>query len=523
MTKALQFLAVRILGARCSPEGNSASRRLVILSLLSTQLIACAAQSGPSQPVAPQRLAIGYAAPFGQGEIVNELATEGLLQTMPDGSHEPRLAESWTISPDGLTVDVRVRPGVVFHDGAELNAEIVGAYLRHARTDPELLQTQPALADIESIETALPYGLRIHLTQPSALIEDALSIGIERREEGRLIGTGAFALTDETGNEFTFVAHRDYHRGTPEVDIVTLTTYPSHRLAWVAMMRNEIDFLHQVPTNAREFIEAESSVDLYSVARPYAFTVAFNLAKPLLSSTEVRQALNHAVDRRAVIERALAGYSQPASGIWAPHWAYGGIERVYRYDPLLADEMLTSAGFPPPEDAPHPRTSDAVPARLRFNLLVPSDTSTSETIALVVQQQMHAVGVDMTLESVDPRQLYSRVTSGEWDAALVPQNVARTPSRLYNLWHSSEPLGAIYGYSVADDVLDSVRHAANREELVAATTAFQQMLYDDPPGIFIAEDRHARAVSRRFEIPPLEPGADVFDTFWRWRRVDALP
>ena len=522
MTKALYFFTVLILGARCSLEGNSAARRLFIVALLTTNLVACAAQSGPSEPAAPQRLAIGYAAPFGQGEIVNELATEGLLQTMPDGRHEPRLAESWTISPDGLTVDIQLRADVAFHDGAELNAEIVGAFLRHARTDPGLLQTQPALADIESIETALPYGLRIHLTQPSALIEDALSIGIERREEGRLIGTGPFALSDETGNVITFVAHRDYHRGTPAVDVVTLTTYPSHRLAWVAMMRNEIDFLHQVPTNAREFIDAESSVDLYSVARPYAFTVAFNLTKPILSSTEVRQALNHAVDRRAVIERALVGYGRPASGIWAPHWAYGGVERVYRYDPLLADEMLTRAGFPPPDDTARPKTSERAPARLRFNLLVPSDTSTSETIALVVQQQMHAIGVDMTLESVDPRQLRSRVTGGDWDAALVPQNTARTPSRLYNLWHSSEPL-AFYGYSAADDVLDSLRHAANREELVAATTAFQQMLYDDPPGIFIAEDRHARAVSRRFEIPPIEPGADVFDTFWRWRRVDPLP
>ena len=184
--------------------------------------------------------------------------------------------------------------------------------------------------------------------------------------------------------------------------------------------------------------------------------------------------------------------------------------------------MLTMAGFPPPDDGAHPRSSEAMPARLRFTLLVPSDTSTSETIALVVQQQMHAVGVDMALESVDPRQFLTRVASGDWDAALLPVNTARAPSRFYNIWHSSEPR-AIFGYSAADDVLDTLRHAANREELAAATTTFQQMLYDNPPGIFIAEDRHARAISRRFEIPPLQPGEDVIETLWRWRRVDALP
>ena len=210
---------------------------------------------------------------------------------MPDGEHRPGLAESWTVSPDGLTVDLQLRAGVTFHDGTELNAAVVGDFLREARTDPQQLQNQAALADIESIETVLPHGLRLHLAQPSALIEDALSIRIERREEDRLIGTGPFALSDQTGGIYTFVANRDYHGGAPAVDVVTLTTYPSHRVAWVAMMRNEIDFLHQVPTNAREFIEAESSVALYSVARSYAFTVGFNLVQPLFASAEVRQAL----------------------------------------------------------------------------------------------------------------------------------------------------------------------------------------------------------------------------------------
>ncbi len=522
MTKALHSLAVLVLDARCSLAGNSASVRFFLVALLTTSLIACAAQSGPSGPTAPQRLAIGYAAPGGQGEIVSKLTTEGLLETMPDGEHRAGLAESWTVSSDGLTVDLQLRAGVTFHDGTELDAEIVGDFLRHARTDPQQLQNQAALADIQSIETVLPHGLRLHLAQPSALIEDALSIRIERREGDLLIGTGPFALSDQTGADYRFVANRDYHGGPPAVDVVTLTTYQSHRVAWVAMMRNEIDLLYQVPTNAREFIEAESSVDLYTVARSYAYTVAFNLAQPQFESVQVRQALNHAVDRRAIIERALAGYSRPASGVWAPHWAYGGVERVYRYDPLLADEMLTRAGFPPPDDGAHPGTSEAVPARLRFTLLVPSDTSASETIALIVQQQMHALGIDMKLESVDPRHLLSRVTSGDWDAALVPQNTARAPSRLYNMWHSSEPR-AIYGYSAADDVLDSLRHAANREQLAGATTAFQRMLYDNPPGIFIAEDQHARAISRRFEVPPLQPGEDVFETLWRWRRVDALP
>ena len=93
----------------------------------------------------------------------------------------------------------------------------------------------------------------------------------------------------------------------------------------------------------------------------------------------------------------------------------------------------------------------------------------------MMQRQMHAVGVDMTLESVDPRQLMTRVASGNWDAALVPQNTGRTPLRLYNMWHSSEPR-AVFGYTAADDVLESLRHAGTREELAIASTAFPDPL-----------------------------------------------
>ena len=283
--------------------------------------------------------------PGGQDVLVRELTTEGLLGLTIDGEHRPLLAESWTISDDGLTVSIRLREGVTFHDGAPLSAKIVAEFLDSARVDPRQLQNHPALADIASSETLGPVRLQLHFSRPSALIEDALSLGIERHESELLSGTGPFALSNETEGQITFVANRDYHGGPPAVDVVTLTNYQNHRSAWVAMMRNEIDFLYEVPASEWDFVEAESTVDLYSVARPYAVTVAFNMRQPPPSDTAVRQALNHGVDRRAVIEHALAADSRPVSGVWSQHWAYGGVERVYRYDPLVADEMLTRAGF----------------------------------------------------------------------------------------------------------------------------------------------------------------------------------
>jgi ABC-type transport system substrate-binding protein len=191
---------------------------------------------------------------------------------------------------------------------------------------------------------------------------------------------------------------------------------------------------------------------------------------------------------------------------------------VYPYDPVLADELLVQAGHP----MPHPSSSvsgDDAPARFTFTCLIPANTAPFEEIAVLVQRQLHEVGVHMRLESVDPRALERRITDNAWDAVLVPQQTGKTLARLYSLYHSAERFN-YFGYSGADELLDALRHAATRDALALATAAFQQRLYDDPPAIFLAERYKVRAVSRRFEIPPVLPGRDVIFSLWQWKQAD---
>ena len=142
---------------------------------------------------------------------------------------------------------------------------------------------------------------------------------------------------------------------------------------------------------------------------------------------------------------------------------------------------------------------------------------TEERIALLVQRQLYDIGVEMQIEALSIQELTARVTSRAYDAALVPQNLSRTLSRLYVFWHSSQAL-ALFGYTAADAVLSDLRYAATDDEVTRAASAFQTILYDDPPAIFLAVPRRARAVSRRFDVPAV-PGEDVTETVWRWRRT----
>ena len=477
----------------------------------------CTIPRTASEPDVPQTLSIGYAGAGGQSELLLKLTTESLLQTTSEGLHEPQLAESWSVSDDGLSVTLTLRGNVRFHDGVELSADVVKQALDAARTDLGQLQAHPSLGDIRAIEI-VDDRLRIELKQPSALLLDDLGIRIQRGTGERPIGTGPFSLESETAGSMTLVANPSYYQGRPSMDVVTVTAFPTVRTAWAAMMRGEIDFLFDVPVGAREFVEAESSIELFTTERPYAYMVGFNVRGSPFSNTRVRQALNHAVDRRIVIDRALRGDGRAASGIWPSHWAYSGVERVYRYDPTLADQLLTQAGYPPPSHgAPNP--PEKMPARLRFTCLVLADASPDEQIALLVQRQLYDIDVDMQVEALDARAIRERVTAGAFDAVLVPQNLARTISRLYPYWHSSQP-AALFGYTAGDGALDALRHAVTRDALADAAASFQSVLYDDPPAIFIAVPQRARAVHRRFDVGATE--GDVMETVWRWKRSDSL-
>ena len=507
-------------GPRCPLPRGGACLRLVVL-LGSACAAACTGGSSRSDTDTPQTLSVGFTAtsPGAQDELSLQLTTERLLQTTPEGEHQGRLAEDWweTDHPDGTqTVTIVLRSGVTFHDGTPLTADIVKKALDAARNDVQQPR-DPGLSDIERIDVASPDRLEIKLRRASLLILDALTIRIVHEKDGRQIGTGPFSIDEEAIGKTRLVANPEYHRGRPSIDIVSLNSYPTLRAAWTAMMREEVDFLFEVPSSAREFFEAASNVDIYTTLRPYAFTIAFNMRNDKLSDPILRRALNHAVDRRSLIEQSLAGDGRPASGVWSAHWAYGGIERTYRFDPRLASDMMTQAGFPPVAESSAESGHDP-PSRFQLTCIVPADTAPYEQIALLVQRQLRKVGVEMKLEAFDTLDLGPRLARGDWDAVLVPQNTGRTLSRLYSLWHSREPR-AQSGYTSADRILDNLRRAASRAEIATATAAFRDLLYDDPPAIFLAEGRQARAVSGNLEIPSLEDGQDVIETLWQWQRT----
>jgi peptide/nickel transport system substrate-binding protein len=368
--------------------------------------------------------------------------------------------------------------------------------------------------DISSIDATAPRALTIHLRQRSTLFLDDLDSAPITKVDGKgnAIGTGPYLVTSSSADETVMSAFPQYYRGIAAIDKLVWRLYPTVRTAWAAMMRGEVDFLYEVGPESREFLESETSVELYPFLRNYVYGVVFNARHPVLRNPEIRRALNFAVDRRTIVERAFRGHATVANGPgWPLHWAQDATASSYSYDPARAVASLGKA-----LNRTHLQ-SESSQSNLKFTCLIPENYQLWERLALMVQRSLAEVGVDILLEAVPVEVFSQRVERGDFDLVLIEMVSGFSASRPFSFWHSSGAHNfSGYRNAAVDEALERLRHAASEAEYRYAFRQFHDATFEDPPAIFLAWSQTARAVSRRFNVVRA-PGGDIRMTISDWQ------
>jgi peptide/nickel transport system substrate-binding protein len=452
---------------------------------------------------------------YGLQQVARLISLEGLASVGRDGRPQPRLASGWALSDDGLAWTIRLRPNAVFHDGSPVDSAAVRQSLERSlgNLDRDL---SPGVADIIRIDNPAPLEVVLHLRERSTFALDALTVAIVKTNEGGTpIGTGPFVVTSAPGSEMTMTAVDRYYRGKPSIQQIVWKAYPAVRTAWAAMMRGEVDFLYEVGPEAVEFMKDETTVKMFPFLRPYVSGVIVNSKLPQFSDWRIRRALNHAVNRTAIVELALRGHGQPAAGpAWPQHWAFDSTVPTMTYDPGRAAALLDDAGLPI-----LPSRTGA-PARLHFTCILPENFALWERIGLMVQRDFAEVGVDMRLETVSVDEFNKRIGSGTYEAVLNEFVVGNNTTRPFTFWYSQSRRN-LWGYRnpAMDSAFDRLRHAATDGEYRAAFRTFQLEGLDNPPAVFLALGEVSRAVSKRFQVVA-QPGTDILLSIADWRLAE---
>lgn len=330
------------------------------------------------------------------------MAYDTLVAKDVDGQHIPSLATSWEPNDDASEWTIKLREGVLFHDGTEMKAPDV-AYSIMRLTDPEV--NSPLLASFEIVKNVEPmsdYEVRVSLDPANVDLPELLTAyqsAIIRENSGDTIGedgigAGPFKLANLDFPGVTdLAAHDDYWGGPPKVASASIIAISDSEARVQAMLSAQIDFLDDVSSDQLPLFESNSDFVVQSFPTGAWHAMVMRTDTPPFDDARVRKAIRVAADREEIIAQALNG-----NGIVTcdhPVWS-GDIYRAdidCPQDIELAKSLLEEAGYPDgididiytsPLAAEWPAMletyqSQAVEAGIRLNIIqTPSDGFWSE-------------------------------------------------------------------------------------------------------------------------------------------------
>ncbi|MFO8042878.1 MAG: glutathione ABC transporter substrate-binding protein [Alkalispirochaeta sp.] len=435
---------------------------------------------------------------------VGEHVVERLIYMEEDGSLTPMLATDWEANDDSTVWTFQIREGVTFHDGEPLNAEAVAVNLRRF-VDPDVGAAYAfLLGTVESIEATGEYELTMELSQPFAPILAHLShsfIGIvsPAQLEGLgpddtfeiPIGTGPYRMTEwSRGEQIVLEVNENYYGDLSEIPTIEFDFIPESSALIVALETGEADAIMRVPPQETDRLEAIPEIEVVYETSVRTVYIGFNNQKEPFDDPRVRQALNYAVDKQAIVDGLFDGVFNVSDAPVVPavfgHTSVG----PYEYNPERARELLAEAGF---EDG------------LDMTLHHPTGRYLLDaTVAEAVQDMLAEVGVNATLETREWSS-YLEFTSqppeeAEYDAFMLGWGTVTLDSDygLYALLHSRQwnPNGnnrGFYENERVDELLDDARVETDREAREELYAEAIELIWEDAPWIFLYDQGQINA------------------------------
>ena len=272
----------------------------------------------------------------------------------------PLLATEWR-NLDPLTWEFKLRRGVRFHNGEEFNADSVKFSIERIIDSPlnTLGKTVWPPSFGQNVEVIDPYTVRIVTKVPDPLVPNrvaaeslnmapprALAPNRDKFVGDRVIGTGPYRFVEYVvGRQVVVEANPDYWGEKPATKRVIWSVVPDPATRVAALQRGTADVIVNLPIPMLPTVEAAPDLRVYSVLGSIVHGILLNANQtPALKDARVRQALNHAVDRDAILKNLYRGRGQISNGVVAKQVEYAADPGSYGYDPKKARDLLAQAG-----------------------------------------------------------------------------------------------------------------------------------------------------------------------------------
>jgi len=392
---------------------------LLILTLaLSTLLSGCGNPATEEVPV-KDTLTIGYVQEpatldwaLSSNNMVEKMCAN-IYATMVkfDDNYKvvPYVAESWEISPDGLSYTFKLRDDVYFHDGKKMTAQDVAYTLKRAKEFPASSYYIESVNEITAIDDLT---VQLTLLKPYPALMNMLceaAMGIVNEETVTAMGD-QFALTPVgsgpykviewvPGEKIVYEAFDKFFLGEPPIKNVIAKFIPDPSTRLIALENGEIDLTDDMATNNFQAVEQNESLAFSKTPSSKYWYMGFNNQNDIFKNQKFRQAINTAINKEAVIQIAFDGTAVPAACTIA-EVANGYPKNItgYTYDVEKAKQLLAESGV----------------SVTTFELMVKD--ATAKKIAEAIQADLNAIGITANINMVESGGYYDAIAKGSHQA-----------------------------------------------------------------------------------------------------------
>jgi peptide/nickel transport system substrate-binding protein len=459
------------------------------------------------------------------------------LNTVDDSGFRPVLARSWEHS-DSLTIVFHLDPRARWHDGAAVTAADV-AYTFGVYRSPDVnAPLAPFLAAIDSVTArdSLTVAFRFKRWYPEQLYDATYHMRILPRHlldtipAARLaaspfarapVGDGPYRLVRwAAGSEIELAADTAWFLGRPGLTRLIWRITPELATAVSGMLAGEADAMEMIPARGQlERVQQAPDVRLVPYPSPFYGAIVFNLRRPLFAARDVRRALAMAMDRATVVRSVFGPFAEVAAGATSPmQWIWSDSIRQLPFDTVAAGLALDAGGW---RRGPGGGWRANRGATLHFTLLVPTSSQVRQQAAVILQDELRRVGVDLRIQPVEFTVMERRTQTGDFDAAFVSRTIDPSPESLLQWW--STGAGDNIG-RYADTAFQSLTAAALRARTRAAAAPLWRAalgrLNDEAPAVFLFSPRNNAAISTRFANVTIRPDSWLA-TVTEWRVIEA--